>query len=147
MQNATITVVQSSAVTVGPFALTAKSIGYNSIVPAATNTLYSDPTQALATPVTLKVAHETSKDGVITNSALLLRKEKVDIVTGKVGYAQATIKLTSDTDVISKADQRELLYQLAVAIVGGFTPGVNVALASGTIQSSFDVDKFLNLEH
>lgn len=147
MQNATITVVQSGAVTIGPYALAAQNIAYNSVVPSATNTLYSDPTQAIATPVTLKVAHEVSKDGVVTNSALILRMEKVDAVTGKEGFAQATLKLTTDTSVLTKADQRKLLYQIGVALIGGITPGVNVSLASGTIQTSFDVEKFLNLEH
>lgn len=147
MQNATLTVVQSSAVTVGPWAGAAKSVSYNSIIPAGTSTTYSDPVQDAATPVTLKVSHETSKDGVITNSALILRKEAINALTGKEGYAQALVKITSDTDVITKADQRALLYQLGIMLIGGFTPGVNVSLASGTIQSSFDMDKFLNLEH
>lgn len=120
-------------------------------VMGALSSTYGDPTAESATPQTLRVSHEESKNGTIINSAIIFEDVDEDSVTGELSTRKALVKLTYDKTQASKSDLKTMMCRLAVAIIGGFTPveSIQIVTQAGVndCSTTFDIDKFLNKEH
>lgn len=103
-----------------------------------TSSVYSDASQEIVTPYTVRVAHETSKSGKIRNSVVIFEKKIEDAVTGEIATIKAQFKLTYDLQVSESAAVSAVVTDAIAALnTGNNSPTVN----------EFSIAKFLNAEH
>jgi hypothetical protein len=122
---------------------------FDAITLGSTNTLYSNAEAELDTPETLKVSHETSKNGQTMNSVIILKDVvENDDAEPLSGSIQVMCKVTADMSVATKAQITERIARMGILLIGGLTPGVAINIPTGeSVTTNFSIDKFLNGEH
>jgi len=112
------------------------------------SSLYSDASAPIDEPSTLFVSHELSKDGNTRNSVIILKDIVLDADEVTTGRNQAMFKLTSDINVVSKAENKALMLKLGLLLVGAcLDPDGTIEVPTATISANLDADRFLNGEH
>lgn len=123
---------------------------YNRTSSNGTSGTFQNPEAPLATPDTLRVSHETSKDGSVVNSAIILKKEIREPITLREGKVQVTLKVTYNPDIVTRDDVKTGLAEMAVLALGSFYPGANngagVEFLTDYIGCDADINAFINQE-
>jgi len=121
---------------------------YALVSSTANSSLYSDGEAALDQPRTLLVSHEMSKDKSVRNTAIIFKDIVLDAEDGvTTGRNQVMVKVTTDVNVVSKADIIKLILRACGTCVT-HADSVSTAVVDGvTMSSSLDLDRVVNGEH
>jgi hypothetical protein len=117
---------------------------YSLVSAGVSSSTYKVAGRPLDQEQSLTVAHETSKNGVRRNSALIFKDVYADDDGVSYGTVQVTIKLTTDNTVATLTRVKDLVAVATTAItVDGNASGDRFLDDSQPIN----VDRFLNGEH
>jgi hypothetical protein len=117
---------------------------YSLVSAGVSSSTYKVAGRPLDQEQTLTVAHETSKNGIRRNSALIFKDVFADDDGVSYGTVQCTFKLTTDNNVATLARVKDLIAIASTAIT---IEGNGAADRYLNESQPVNIDRFLNGEH